>query len=232
MTTAARPAVSLWAASLSPRHVSVPHRIAIAARPELNANGRPLAARCPLRLRRTRPKRTAWLKGCAALMNFFQGQHVAAGPKAGFEAGRILLWQAGTTHFGGGRHEIVVERAMLDCDPIRLGSQTAEPNPRRPVVRGRPDGPGVMPQLPVDRLSEWQATVAGNDAVKRGLPDLLEFNRCNSGRKNEAIHDVDAPMDHCKSIASDFNVDSLRQIGHPGPRIGVQLARCVGKPCG
>src|SRR6516225_10102942 len=102
-----------------------------------------------------------------------------------------------------------MERAMLDCDPIRFGSQEAEPNPRGPVVRGRPNGTGVMPQLSVDRLSERQATVAGNDAVKRCLPDLLEFDRCNSGRKNEAIHDVDAPMDHCKSIASDFNVDRL-----------------------
>jgi hypothetical protein len=45
------------------------------------------------------------------------------------------LWQARAAHFGGGRHEIVVERAMLDCDPIRFGSQQAEPNPRRPVVR-------------------------------------------------------------------------------------------------
>src|SRR5262249_10431882 len=146
---------------------------AIVARPKLGANGRAPTARCLLRSQRARPKRTAWLEGCAAFVNLFQRQDVAAGPEAGFERGRTLFGYARAANCGGGRREIVMERAMLDCDPIRFGSQEAEPNPRRPVVRGRPDGTGVMPQLSVDRLSERQATVAGNDAVKRCLPDLL-----------------------------------------------------------
>src|SRR6516165_649076 len=38
-----------------------------------------------------RPKRTAWLEGCAALVNLSRRQHVAAGPEAGFERGRIVF---------------------------------------------------------------------------------------------------------------------------------------------
>src|SRR5262249_1002157 len=61
------------------------------ARPKLDANGRASTARCLLRSQRARPKRTAWLEGCAAFVNLFQRQHVAAGPEAGFERGRILF---------------------------------------------------------------------------------------------------------------------------------------------
>src|SRR6516225_3094594 len=117
----------------------------IATRPKLGANGRAPTARCLLRLQRAQPKGAAWLEGCAALVNLFQGQHVAAGPKAGFEASRILLWQVRATHFGGGCREIVVERSILDRDTIRFGSQEAEPDPRRPIVRGHPNGASVMP---------------------------------------------------------------------------------------
>jgi len=144
----------------------------------------------------------------------------------------MLLWQVRTMHLSGGCHEIVVERAMLDSDPIRFGAQQAEPNPRRPVVRGHPDDPGVVPQSSVDRLSKGQAAVAADDAVYSRLPDLLQFDRGRRGPKNEAVGDVDATMDYCESIAADFNVDPPRQIGHPSPRISVQLARCVGEPCG
>src|SRR5262249_46144495 len=98
------------------------HRVAIAARPKLSAGGRAPTARCLLRLQRTRPKGAAWLEGCAALVNLFQWQYVAAGPKAGFEASRILLWQVRATHFGGGCREIVVERTMLDRDTVGFGS--------------------------------------------------------------------------------------------------------------
>src|SRR6516164_4295973 len=61
------------------------------SRPKLGANGRAPTARCLLRSQRARPKRTAWLEGCAALVNLFRRQHVAAGPEAGFERGRILF---------------------------------------------------------------------------------------------------------------------------------------------
>src|SRR6516164_9592041 len=39
-------------------------------------------------------------------------------------------------------------------------------------------------------------------------------------------------MDYREPTAADFNVDPPRQIGHPSPRIGIQLARCQGEPCG
>src|SRR5262249_18950389 len=172
------------------------HRVAIATRPKLGANGRAHTARCLLRSQRARPKRSAWLEGCAALVNLFRRQHVAAGPEAGFERGRILFGQAGTVDFGGGRGEIVVERPMLDHDAIRFGSQEAEPYPRRPVVRGHSNGASIMPELPVDRLSEWQAAVTGNDTVNPCLPDLLKLDCSRAGRKDEAVDDIDTAMHH------------------------------------
>src|SRR5262249_38860853 len=196
------------------------HHVAIAAGPKLGANRRAPAARCLLRSQRARPKRTAWLEGCAALVNLFQRQYLAAGPEAGFERGCILFGQAGTVNFGGGRGEIVVERPMLDHDAIRFGSQEAEPYPRRPVVRGHSNGASIMPELPVDRLSEWQAAVTGNDTVNPCLPDLLKLDCSRAGRKDEAVDDIDAAMHHGKPMAGDFKVKAPRQVGHPSSCIG------------
>jgi hypothetical protein len=61
-----------------------------------------------------RPKRSAWFESRAAVMNLFQGQHVAGGPEPSFQRGRILFWQARTANFRSGGDIIVVERAMLN----------------------------------------------------------------------------------------------------------------------
>jgi hypothetical protein len=74
--------------------------------------------------------------------------------------------------------------------------------------------------------------MAAHDTVDPSLPDLPEFDRGRGGCKNEAVDDVDAAVDHRKSTAADFKVDLPRQIGHPSPRTGIQLARSVGEPCG
>src|SRR5262245_54409800 len=117
----------------------------IVARPKLGANGRAPTARCLLRLQRARPKRTAWLEGCAALVSLFQRQHVATRPKASFEGGRMLFRQARIADSCSSCRELVVERTMLNHDTIRVDSQEAKPDSRRSVVRGHPDSAGVMP---------------------------------------------------------------------------------------
>src|SRR6516225_3387536 len=158
-----------------------------------------------------RPNRSAWFESRAAVVNLFQGQHVGGGPEPIFQRGRILFRQARTANFRSSGDIIVVERAMLNNDVILFDTQETEPDPRRPIVRGHPDGPRVMPQLPINCLSERQTAMTCDNPIGPGLPNLLRFDRCRRRRKNEAVDGVDTSMDHGKSITADLNVDPLRQ---------------------
>jgi hypothetical protein len=101
-----------------------------------------------LPIERTRPERAAWLESHAALVDLFQRQHVAAGPEPGFERGRILFWQVSAANFRSGSGIIIVERAMLNNDAIRFGSQNEHDTakPRMPGIKNFPflDPVGVM----------------------------------------------------------------------------------------
>src|ERR1700730_15344950 len=121
---------------------------------------------------------------------------------------------------------------MLNKKVIRFDPFEAEPDARRPIVRGHPDSPRVMPYLPVDRLSERQTAMAAYDTVDPSLSDLFEFDCGRGGCKNEAVDHVDAAGENGKSTPTDFNVDPPRQICHPRPRVVIKLARSIGKPCG
>src|SRR5215469_2606393 len=86
--------------------------------------------------------------------------------------------------------------------------------------------------MSVDRLSERQTAMAAHDTVDPSLSDLPKFDCGRGGCKNEAVDHVDPAVDHGKSTATEFNVNTPWQIGHPRPRVVIKLARSIGKPCG
>src|SRR5712691_2216468 len=118
---------------------------------------------------------------------------------------------------------IVPERAVLNRYAIDGGRYEAEPYSRRAVVRRHADGAGVVPKAPVDDLRKGQPAMPADDAVDTGVGELRRFDRVCSRRKDEAVDRLDTAVHHCQPASANLDVDPARQVGHPDPRVRIEL---------